>query len=199
MSIIELFIYPIVGYLIGSVCSAIIVSRLFSLPDPRANGSQNPGATNIMRLSGKRYGIIVLSFDLLKGLLPVILAKSLGAPVIIVSLTALAAVLGHMYPVFFKFKGGKGVATTLGVLLGFDWMLGGLVMVTWLVVASFSRYASLASIIAITLAPVYSIFFLTTFAAFLPFILIACIVVYQHRRNIMRLMDGTEPQFKSRS
>lgn len=199
MPIMLLFLFcPIFAYLIGSICSAIIVSQCFSLPDPRMSGSKNPGATNIMRLSGKRYGILVLCVDLLKGLVPVILAKSLGAPAIIVSLTAFTAVLGHMYPVFFNFKGGKGVATTLGALLGFYWMLGVLVIVTWLVVASFSRYSSLASLISITLAPFYSIFFLTSFTALLPFILITCIVVYQHRHNIMRLMTGTEPKFNLR-
>lgn len=192
-----LFLFTvIIGYLVGSVCSAVIVSRLFSLPDPCVEGSKNPGATNVMRLAGKKYALIVLVADMLKGLLPVLFAKMLGADVIIQSFTCLAAVLGHMYPVFFKFKGGKGVATTIGALLGLHFILGVVVIATWLLVANFGRYSSLASLVAILLAPFYSLFALGDMNAFIPLLGIAVFVLYQHRNNITRLIDGTEPKIK---
>jgi len=187
-----------VGYLAGSVCSAVIVSRIFSLPDPRSEGSLNPGATNVLRLAGKKYAIIVLVADMLKGLLPVLLANMLHAGVTIASFTCLAAVLGHMFPVFFGFKGGKGVATALGALLGLHFMLGILVIATWLLVANYSRYSSLASIVAILLTPIYSIVTLDTLDAFPPLLFIAMCVLYKHRDNINRLIDGDEPKINFR-
>lgn len=153
-----LFIFLIlVGYLMGSINSAIIVCRTFGLPDPREEGSKNPGATNVLRLGGKQYGIMVMVFDALKGILPVILAKLLSAEPVTVAFTALAAVVGHMYPVFFHFRGGKGVATTIGALLAFHFVIGVMVAATWLLVANFWRYSSLASIASISLAPFYSL------------------------------------------
>jgi len=184
----------VVGYLVGSVCSAVIVCRMFGLPDPRIEGSQNPGATNVLRLAGKQYAVIVLVADMLKGLLPVLLARALDAGAITVSFTCLAAVLGHMYPVFFGFKGGKGVATALGALLGLHFMLGVVVIATWLLVANFSRYSSLASIVSVVLAPVYSLFALGNSNAFIPLVIIAVFVLYKHRQNVSRLIDGTEPK-----
>ena len=182
----------IVAYLLGSICSAVIVCQLFDLPDPRTNGSNNPGATNVLRLAGRNYAALVLVGDMLKGLLPVLLAKALGASAVILGFTTLAAVLGHMYPFFFDFKGGKGVATAMGALLGFHFILGVMVIATWLVVVNFTRYVSLASVVAIVLAPFYSIFAVGSLSAFLPIFIIAILVVFQHRDNITRLMDGTE-------
>ena len=188
--------YVILGYLFGSVCSAVIVCRLFSLPDPQTEGSKNPGATNVLRIAGKKYAIIVLITDMLKGFLPVFLANLLGAGPTALGFICLAAVLGHMYPVFFKFKGGKGVATALGALLGFHWLLGSLVIATWLVVALISRYSSLASVIAIVLAPFYSLYVIQNPSAFIPLGLMMMFVVYKHHGNLTRLMDGTEPKIK---
>ena len=188
--------YVILGYLFGSVCSAVIVCRLFSLPDPQTEGSKNPGATNVLRIAGKKYAIIVLITDMLKGFLPVFLANLLGAGPTALGFICLAAVLGHMYPVFFKFKGGKGVATALGALLGFHWLLGSLVIATWLVVALISRYSSLASVIAIVLAPFYSLYVIQNPSAFIPLGLMIMFVVYKHHGNLTRLMDGTEPKIK---
>lgn len=194
-----LFIFVVgLGYLSGSVCSAVIVSRIFSLPDPRIAGSQNPGATNVLRLAGKKYAAIVLLTDMLKGLFPVLLAKALDAEPFTISLTCFAAVMGHMYPIFFGFNGGKGVATAMGALLGLYFLLGVVVIATWLLIANFTRYASLASIVSIALAPLYSILIIGKLDIFPPLFFIALFVLYKHRNNITRLIDGEEPkiQFK---
>ena len=180
------------GYLIGSICSAVIVSQLFNLPDPRTEGSKNPGATNVLRLSGKKYAAIVLIVDMLKGFLPVLLAKMLGAGPVILGFTCCAAVLGHMYPLFFKFQGGKGVATALGALLGFNFILGVMTIATWLLVARLFRYSSLASMTALVFAPFFSLYVVGNEQAFLPLAFIAIFVLYKHRDNITRLMDGNE-------
>lgn len=184
----------VIGYLSGSLCSAVIVSRLFGLPDPRTAGSANPGATNVLRLSGKKYALMVLVADMLKGLLPVLLAKTLHASPTTIGFTCFAAVLGHMYPVFFGFKGGKGVATALGAFLGLDFILGVVVIATWLLVINFSRYSSLASIIAIVLAPIYSFIFGNHLTTIPPLIFITMFILYKHGDNITRLMDGQEPK-----
>lgn len=186
----------ILGYLMGSICSAVIVCRVFSLPDPREEGSKNPGATNVLRLAGKPYAALVMVVDILKGTIPVLIAKSLGADSITIGFTALGAVLGHMYPIFFGFKGGKGVATAIGALLGFEFIIGVMVAATWLLVANFARYSSLASMIAISLAPLYSLMLFDNLDIFPPLFIIALLVLYKHRANINRLMDGTEPKIK---
>ncbi|MCC5013771.1 MULTISPECIES: glycerol-3-phosphate 1-O-acyltransferase PlsY [Legionella] len=195
-----LFIFVVViAYLAGSVCSAVIVSRIFSLPDPRVTGSQNPGATNVLRLAGKKYALIVLIADMLKGLLPVVLAKALGAGPATISFTCFAAVMGHMYPVFFNFQGGKGVATAIGALLGFHFILGVMVIATWLLVANFSRYSSLASMASIALAPVYAIVTMSGMETLPPLLFIAMFILYKHRENITRLIDGEEPKIRFES
>lgn len=187
-----------IGYLCGSLSSAIIVSRLFSLPDPRQNGSKNPGATNVLRLAGKKYAIMVLFGDVLKGLLPVLLAKVLGSPPSLVAYTCFAAVFGHMYPIFFDFKGGKGVATALGGLLGLHFIVGVVVIATWLLVANFSRYSSLASIISLTFAPFFTILVTESISTFLPLFFMTVFILYKHRANITRLIDGEEPKMTFR-
>ena len=180
-----LFVCITAAYLLGSLCSAVIVCHIFKLPDPRASGSNNPGATNVLRLAGKKYAALVL--------LGVWLASLLHFGSFIQGLVGLVAVLGHVYPVFFEFKGGKGVATTLGVLCGFQPMLGLMAIITWLLVAYFSRYASLASIVTVTVAPCLQGH---GKHAFIPLFIIALIVLYQHRNNIIRLRAGTEPKIK---
>lgn len=192
-----LFIFVVViGYLAGSVCSAVIVSQIFSLPDPRSTGSNNPGATNVLRLSGKKYAAIVLLADVLKGLFPVLLAKLLGAGPIAVSFTCWAAVMGHMYPVFFGFRGGKGVATAIGAFLGLHFMLGVLVIATWLIVANFTRYSSLASMVSMVMAPWFALFIPDGLIMFPPLFFIALFILYKHRNNITRLIDGQEPKIQ---
>ena len=184
----------VIAYLFGSICSAVLICRLCSLPDPRQEGSKNPGATNVLRLGGKQYAILVLLADMLKGLIPVALAHLLGASSLTLGLTCLAAVLGHVFPVFFEFKGGKGVATALGVLIGFHPITGLLVVLTWLVVALISRYSSLSSILSVCLAPLYIAFTGHQQQAIAPFILIALVILYKHQANITRLMHNNEPK-----
>jgi len=134
------------AYLLGSINSAIIVSKAFSLPDPRSLGSGNPGATNVLRTGNKIAAAITLAGDLLKGLLPVLAADIITADARIVAATGVAALLGHMYPIYYRFQGGKGVATMLGVLLGLDWILAIIWVVIWLLVAMLLRYSSLAAL-----------------------------------------------------
>lgn len=185
-----------IGYLMGSLNAAILVSRFFSLPDPRAEGSKNPGATNVLRLAGKQYASLVMLVDLLKGLIPVVLAQFFNASPVVVSFTAFAAVLGHMYPVFFEFKGGKGVATSIGALLAFHLSIGILVALTWLLVAKLTRYSSLASIVSICLAPLFSLLLFTDIATFPALFLIALFVLFKHAANISRLILGKEHKIK---
>lgn len=185
-----------IAYLLGSLCSAIIVSHICNLPDPCTEGSHNPGATNVLRLSGKKYAAIVLLGDFLKGLVPVLVANLMNLSHLAQGFVGLAAVLGHVYPVFFNFKGGKGVATTFGVLFGFHPTLGLLALLAWLLVAYFTRYASLASLIAIGIAPLIQI---SGKSGFIPLLIIAIIVFYQHKNNILRLRDGNEPKINLKS
>src|SRR5690606_29428173 len=132
----------------GSLSSAVIVSRFFGLPNPREQGSKNPGATNVLRLGGKKAAAITLLGDVTKGLVPLLMAKALDADEFVMALVGLAAFFGHLYPIFFQFKGGKGVATALGVLSGFSWMVGGAALLTWITVAFLSRISSLAALVA---------------------------------------------------
>ena len=187
-----------VAYLLGSICSAIIVCRLFDLPDPCAEGSKNPGATNVLRIAGKHYAAMVLIGDMLKGLIPVLLAKLLGAGPALLGFTCLAAVFGHIYPVFFGFKGGKGVATAIGGLLGLHLMLGVFAIGFWLIIANFTRYASLASVLTVLFAPIISLPMIGNSRAFLPLMFIAILVIYKHLDNITRLMDGKEGKINFR-
>jgi glycerol-3-phosphate acyltransferase PlsY len=186
-------VFIIFSYLIGSISSAVLVCRGLGLGDPRQGGSGNPGATNVLRLGGKKAAVIVLACDLLKGTIPVILAKIFGISAIEIGVVAVAAVLGHMYPVFFKFHGGKGVATALGALLGIYWLVALLVIVTWLIVAKLFKYSSLAALVAITLAPFYAAALLGL-NYFYPLCAIALLIIYRHRGNIQRLRAGTEPK-----
>lgn len=190
----------IVGaYLLGSVSSAIIVCRLMGLPDPRSEGSGNPGATNVMRIGGKKAAAITFFGDFLKGFLPVYFVNLVGVSATVQALVGLAAFLGHLFPVFFGFKGGKGVATSVGVLLGFNWWLGLAFMAIWLSVYKLSKISSLSALIASTLSPVLAWFLtgdkaITTGAAVMTVILL-----YRHKSNIQRLLAGEEGKPASRS
>ncbi|CEG58591.1 glycerol-3-phosphate 1-O-acyltransferase PlsY [Legionella fallonii] len=196
--VLSLFLVAL-GYLMGSFCSAVIVCRLFGLPDPREEGSKNPGATNVLRLAGKQYAALVMLADLLKGTIPVLIAKVFEADAVTVSFTALAAVVGHMYPVFFEFKGGKGVATAIGALLGFYFIIGVMVAITWLLIAKFSRYSSLASITAIGLSPFYTLLLIGRQDILPPLFIMVILILFKHRNNITRLIDGVEPKIKLKS
>jgi glycerol-3-phosphate acyltransferase PlsY len=185
------FLVPL-AYFIGSVSSAVIVSRLFRLPDPREQGSKNPGATNVLRLGGKKAAAITLLGDAAKGLIPVLLAKGLGADMLVTALVGLVAFFGHLYPVFFEFKGGKGVATALGVLLGFSWMVGLAALLTWIATAFVSRISSLAALIASLLTPLYVWLMVGSKVLTGASVVMVLFLIWRHRGNIERLLQGRE-------
>ena len=183
----------VVSYFIGSIASAVLVARVFGLPDPRHAGSGNPGATNVLRLGGKKAAILTLLGDLGKGLLPVIVLRLLHAPDDALALAALAAFLGHLFPVFFGFKGGKGVATAAGALLALSLPVGTLSVATWLVVAYATRYSSLAALMAAIIAALTAVYFAAPVIA-LTVSLMAVLLIARHHRNIGRLWRGEEPK-----
>jgi glycerol-3-phosphate acyltransferase PlsY len=180
------------AYLMGSVSTAIIVSRLFGLPDPRQEGSKNPGATNVLRLGGKKAAVITLLGDAIKGLIPVLIAKFLEVSPEILAAVGLAAFLGHLYPIFFGFKGGKGVATALGVLTGFSPWVGLSVLATWVLMAFLFRISSLSALTAALLSPVYLWFILRSDVLVGAGVAMALLLVSRHRANIVRLLKGEE-------
>ncbi|MGB5338729.1 MAG: glycerol-3-phosphate 1-O-acyltransferase PlsY [Gammaproteobacteria bacterium] len=180
------------GYLCGSISTAIIVCKLMGLPDPRSEGSRNPGATNVARLGGKRAAALTLTGDMLKGLLPVVLARAIGAGPEILAATALAAFLGHLYPVFFGFIGGKGVATAFGVVFGLDWRVGLLSIGAWLVMALLFRYSSLAALTAMLLVPAGLWWLQGDTVSVALMTLMVVILYWRHRSNIRNLLSGAE-------
>jgi len=180
------------GYLLGSLSSAIITCRLLGLPDPRSQGSGNPGATNVLRIGGKKAAAITLIGDMLKGLLPVLAAKLLGADVSIQAAVAVAAFLGHLYPLFFGFKGGKGVATALGVLLGLHWPVGLLTIATWLVIAKVFKISSLAALLAILVTPLYIWWLIPKQSLSIAMLFMGTLLFWRHRSNIKGLLAGRE-------
>ncbi|MEM6984581.1 MAG: glycerol-3-phosphate 1-O-acyltransferase PlsY [Pseudomonadota bacterium] len=182
----------VLAYLLGSISSAILVSRLFKLPDPRTHGSNNPGATNVYRLGGSLPACLVLVFDILKGTIPVWGAYFLKLEPLELGLIAVAACLGHMYPLFFSFKGGKAVATAFGSLLPIGLSLGGLLIGTWLLIVAITRYSSLAALVAVTLAPLYTWWIKPLYT--LPVTFITLLIIIRHRTNIVRLFKGEEPK-----
>jgi glycerol-3-phosphate acyltransferase PlsY len=197
--------YPILAtlaaYLIGSLSFAVIVSRVMGLHDPRTYGSGNPGATNVLRSGSKPAAIATLLLDALKGWVPVVLVQWFGKPYGLgdgtLAAVALAAFLGHLYPVFFRFQGGKGVATALGVLLGISGWLGLATALTWLIIAFFFRYSSLASLVAAVFAPVYYVLFggvlwYTEGPVTAAIVAMGLLLIWRHRENIQRLIAGKE-------
>lgn len=186
----------IAAYLLGSVSAAILTCKVMQLPDPRTGGSNNPGATNVLRLGGKKAAAITLIGDMLKGLLPVLLGKLLGFDLSWLAFIGLAAFLGHLYPLYYDFKGGKGVATAIGVYLGLNLWAGLLVCGTWLFVAKMLKISSLAALVATLLAPVY-FYFMTQHAILTLIIAIITVLIYwRHRSNIRNLLDGKEGKIK---
>lgn len=188
---IEWLLVP-AAYLFGSVSSAIIVCRLMGLEDPRKQGSGNPGATNVMRIGGKKAAAITLMGDALKGLIPVLVAKAMAVDSLLLSCVVFAAFFGHLYPVFFGFKGGKGVATSFGVTLGVTWLLGVVVSGTWFIVYKTGGISSLAALIAATLTPFYVWMIVGDVKLVITFVLISTILLWRHRSNIQRLLAGEE-------
>ena len=186
------YIFPLLGYLSGSLASAIIICRLMGLPDPRRGGSGNPGATNVLRLGGKKAAVLTLLGDIFKGVLPVLAAHGLGLSTLTIALTSLGCFLGHLYPVYFRFQGGKGVATAFGAIIALDWRVGLIFGLVWLMLAAATRYASLASLLAGLTAPVAA----WPLSGRIPDVTvlgcIALFIIWRHRANIQRLLAGTE-------
>jgi acyl phosphate:glycerol-3-phosphate acyltransferase len=182
----------ILGYLLGSVASAIVVCKLMGLKDPRTAGSGNPGATNVFRLHGKKAAAFTLLGDVLKGVLPVLIARAIGVHDFLIATTGLATFLGHLYPVFFGFRGGKGVATFIGILFASFWLLGLAFVGTWLFMAAVFRYSSLSAIVAAAMTPLYSWMLTSSQAYVLCFTAMSAVLIWRHRSNIRNLMAGTE-------
>nr|WP_315495318.1 glycerol-3-phosphate 1-O-acyltransferase PlsY [uncultured Rhodoferax sp.] len=198
-------LYPVLAtvaaYLIGSLSFAVIVSRVMGLNDPRTYGSKNPGATNVLRSGSKAAAVVTLLLDALKGWLPVVAVKWWGEPYGLgdgtMALVGLAAFLGHLFPVFFRFVGGKGVATALGVLVGVSGWLGLAVGLTWLIIAYFFRYSSLASLVAALFAPAYYVFgnqvaWAMDKSVLLSMAVMSLLLIWRHAENISRLVQGKE-------
>jgi len=192
MSNIEILLATLIAYLFGSLSSAIIVCRIMKLPDPRTLGSQNPGATNVLRIGGKKAALITLLGDTLKGIIPVLLAKAYGLDALGLSLVTGAAFLGHLFPIFFRFQGGKGVATAIGCIIALSWPVGLCWIATWAAIAALFRYSSLASLTASALAPLYMWYFTENFLYVITMAFIAILLMYRHRGNIKKLMAGSE-------
>lgn len=180
------------AYLLGSLSSAIIVCRLMGLPDPREQGSGNPGATNVLRIGGKKAAAITLFGDMLKGYLPVALAVYVGLETSVVIYISIAAFVGHLWPVFFRFEGGKGVATLLGVLFGLDPVIGAFAGAVWLLIAKGLKISSLAALIAMTLAPIF-VWYWTGYEAWtIGVSAMSLLLIWRHKSNIQRLLSGEE-------
>ena len=194
---LAILLFVLFGYLAGSIATAILVCRMLGLPDPREEGSGNPGATNVLRFGGKKAAAITLAGDFLKGLLPVLLARLVGLDDTGLALTALAAFLGHLYPVFFGFAGGKGVATAFGGLLGLSWPVALAALVTWLLMAWLVRVSSLAALTAAALTPLFAWGFGMSGVPLAVVTLMMGLLVWRHRSNIRHLLAGTEDQIGS--
>ena len=188
----EYLIFIIAGYLLGSVSSAVVVSRLMNLPDPRSEGSGNPGATNVLRLGNKVAAGLTLAGDILKGVLPVLAARWLSDDPLSVALAGTGAFFGHLFPLFFGFKGGKGVATALGVFAAVSLSVAGGLALTWLVVALVFRYSSLAALASAASAPLWTWWLLAAPVYTGLAMLLTLMLILRHRANIGRLLAGTE-------
>ena len=197
----------VLGYLVGSLSFAVIVSRVMGLKDPRTFGSRNPGATNVLRSGNKAAAVVTLLLDALKGFVPVLLVKLYGKPYGMeegtMALVGLAAFLGHLWPVFFRFQGGKGVATFIGVVFGLDLLLGIATGATWLIIAFFFRYSSLASLVCAAFAPAYYLLgdrvaWYAEASVGLALAAMGMLLAYRHRENITRLLQGKESRLGAR-
>lgn len=180
------------AYLFGSFTSAVVVCKLLGLPDPRTQGSGNPGATNVLRHGGKKAALTTLFFDILKGLLPVLIARLFTDNAWILAATAIATFLGHLYPIFFGFRGGKGVATAFGAFLGLAWLVALAMLGTWLVMAALFRYSSLAALTAAGFAPLYMWLLQGSSIYTGAALLISALLIWRHRSNIDNLWHGRE-------
>ena len=187
-----LYSLPVLAYLLGSISSAVVIARVMGLPDPRETGSKNPGATNILRYGGKTAAVLTLAGDILKGVIAVLVARALTADAVIITLCGFAAFLGHLFPVFFGFRGGKGVATALGVWFALNPWVGLALLVTWVLMALLFRYSSLAALATSALAPLYVAWLSPGTPTLATMIVMSAILIFRHRTNIRNLIAGTE-------
>lgn len=183
-------IMMLAAYLCGSVSSAVLVSKLFRLPDPRLHGSGNPGATNVLRLGGKLPAILVLVFDILKGTIPVWGSYFLKIDAVFLGVIAICACVGHIFPLFFGFKGGKAVATAFGAMMPIGLDLAGLLIASWLIIVAITGYSSAAAIITVSLAPLFTWFIKPLYTV--PVLMLSILIILRHRENIVRLWQGKE-------
>ena len=189
---IETVALLVFAYLLGSVSSAILLSKIMGFEDPRSEGSGNPGATNVLRIAGRKAAFLTLVGDFLKGLIPVLIAAALLADPLVVALTAFAAFAGHCFPVFFAFRGGKGVATALAASLAFDWVIGLILIAIWLLFARVFKISSLAAIVSFCALPALTFWRHPDIGVTVVFAAISIILIWRHRGNIQRLISGTE-------
>ncbi|MGL4733712.1 MAG: glycerol-3-phosphate 1-O-acyltransferase PlsY [Enterovibrio sp.] len=189
MSATEL-LFIIIAYLMGSISSAVLLCQLFHLPDPRKTASCNPGTTNVFRIGGRYIATLVLFFDMLKGMIPVWCAYLIDVSPFFLGMIGVSACLGHIYPIFFHFQGGKGVATALGAIapIGFD--LTGMMVAAWLITVMISGYSSLGALVPALIAPLFTWFIKPQFT--LPVAMLSCLIIFRHQENIKRLLSGTE-------
>tara|TARA_Y100001935_G_scaffold200408_1_gene168723 strand:- start:15539 stop:16123 length:585 start_codon:yes stop_codon:yes gene_type:complete len=185
------------SYIIGSFSSAVIICKMMGIPDPRYNGSNNPGATNVKRLGGNKAAAFVLFGDSIKGLLPVLGSAWLGVSEIILACVGMAVFLGHLYPIFFKFVGGKGVATSIGILFGLNVLVGFLVATIWLLVAKITKISSLSAIVSLIFSPAIIYFIQPSVELITMQIAITSILLWRHRKNISNLISGKEAKMKN--
>lgn len=190
--LIQYLAYALAGYLAGSISTAIITCRLMGLEDPRQVGSNNPGTTNVLRHGGKKAAIITLLGDMLKGLAPILVAQQLQADVIAISIIGASAFLGHLYPLYFRFKGGKGVATFYGVLLGINWMAGLTALVVWILTALLFRISALSALVSAFCSPLVVWYFTHSQTYIAATIFMAIFLTWRHRSNIKNILQGTE-------
>ncbi|MCW8982410.1 MAG: glycerol-3-phosphate 1-O-acyltransferase PlsY [Gammaproteobacteria bacterium] len=182
------------AYLLGSISAAIIICKLMGLPDPRTLGSNNPGATNVLRIGGKKAAALTLLGDFLKGLIPVLVAQLLGADSQLLAAVGFAAFLGHLYPIFFGFRGGKGVATAFGVILALSWMVALVAIGIWLIIAKVFKISSLAALIAATMTPAVGWYLGMPESQIYMLVVLTLMLIWRHRSNIQKLMRGSEGQ-----
>ena len=189
---LEIIALLIVAYLLGSLSSAILLSKIMGFQDPRSEGSKNPGATNVLRIAGKKAAFLTLVGDCLKGFIPVLVAAALFTDPLVVALTAFAAFAGHCFPIFFAFRGGKGVATAIAATVAFNWMIGAILIAIWLLFARVFKISSLAAIISFCALPALVYWQLPDFKVAAIFAAISIILIWRHRANIQRLLGGNE-------
>ena len=194
---INQILYIFIAYFIGSISFGILASKIFNIMDPRAMGSKNPGATNVLRTGNKYAAVFTLLGDMLKATLVVGIALSLNFSGNLLTAVILAVLLGHMYPIFYNFKGGKGVATALGILLAINWELALFTLLTWIIIFFISKYSSLSAIIAAIASPLIAYTLNQDQYIIIISVVLAILILFRHKRNIQNLINGTESSFKS--